>query len=214
MSVCKTLMQPEQSDMEVDVAKEAGVNIERKFFLIVKYFILTVTFLCLIAAIGGGVVGSYKFLRRVDTSLKQPKVEYEDLIRAKQEHKNDTGQGKPEEIPPGEKQQPPSRKSDEIPLEYLEILTRIEILLKSFALKADQQEPTNNTRLMIYKKAATLGKHIPVVETLKLLEAECKKLESDAARIKLLLPDDMERILWTEFLDFFSRHLRLISQGK
>jgi hypothetical protein len=166
-------------------------SVERKFFTITRYFLTAVSVLAMLAAIAGGAVGCYKYLQQVDTSIKPPQVDYEELKRKKQEEK----QSKPAP-------KDAVKSSNDIPVEYLEIMTRIEILLKMFAKTTEQVEPSDNTRTKIYRLAASV-EHIPTAYTLKNLEAECKKLEADALRIKMLPLDDAERITWGDFLAFF-----------
>jgi len=172
---------------------------ERKFFVVIKYFIIVVMVVSLLAAIGGGVIGFIKYNKKADTTIKPPQINYDNLI---QEYRQ-------------KKLQPPSSSSpsgpqvfvrenpDNIPAEYLPALTSIEIALKGFATETQQDQPGNNTRAKIYKRAATFKEYFPIADTLKLLNDEAQKLLTDAPRVKSLPASDIEAVTWGEFLTFF-----------
>ena len=178
---------------------QTNSSIERKFFALSRYFLMTVAIIALVVAIGGGIVGLFKYLQQVDTTIKPPMVSYTELKLDKQK------KNQPKPVVEAQAQQAPSttKNSEDIPLEYLEIMTRIEKSLKSFAKETGQNEPSDNTRTIIYRKAKALEKYFSISDTLKNLEAESKNLETDAPRIKLLPSADAEIITWAEFLDFF-----------
>ncbi len=179
-------------------------SLERKFFTITKYVMMFAAILALIFAIGAAVFGLVNLNATADTAVKEPKPSYGALKDAKAQRKHDMENAKKAAVQPSpEVQEAPPQNPDNIPLEFMEQMTRIEISLKTFARNASQLEPSNNTRAKIYKRATMFGSLMPTKDVLNVLEAEAKNLEADAARIRNLTHDDPEYITWAEFLTFF-----------
>lgn len=179
-------------------------SLERKFFTITKYFMMFTAILALLVAIGAAIFGLVNLNATADTAIQEPKPAYGTLKEQKAQRKHDVDNAKKAAVEPSpEAQEAPPQNPDNIPLEFMEQMTRIEISLKTFARNASQLEPSNNTRAKIYKRATAFGSLMPARDVLNILEAQTKNLEADTARIRNLAHDDPEYITWAEFLTFF-----------
>lgn len=179
-------------------------GIMRNFLSITHCFFIIIAAFALICAISAAIYGLINLNASVDTTINKPNPSYEELKKQKNLRKEQVDKAlKSAAEPAPEIQETTPQNPDNIPLEFMEQMTRVEISLKTFARNANQMEPSNNTRAKIYKRSENFNPIMTAKDVLDRLEREAKYLESDAPRIRTLPRNASDYITWAEFLTFF-----------
>jgi hypothetical protein len=185
------------------------INVERKFFKISQQFFFIITSVSLAIAVGCFFYALHLYTATPKEKISQPTPSYTDLLAKKAreaaaaERQKARQEARKEAAPTSNAEPAPPKNPESIPAEYLDTLNSIEKSIVSFANKARQVAPSDKLRFRIYKAAERYTAYVAIPALLQQLDAEAKKLEADAERIRSLQQSAPDYITWAEFLDNF-----------